>query len=54
MDYSNFKMSDKQIKEFARTIFADIATYIEAHQKEYEEFLRNEKSLDMQDEQRSA
>lgn len=54
MDFSNFKMSDKQVREFAKAIFADIAAYIEEHQKEYEEFLKSEKSIDMKDEQKSA
>ncbi len=53
MDFSNFKMSDKQVREFAKSIFADIASYVETHQEEYEEFLKNEKSLDIQDEQKS-
>ncbi len=47
MDYSNFKMSNKQVEEFAKAIFADIATYIETHQKEYDEFLKNEQSLEL-------
>lgn len=50
MDYSNFKMSKKQIQEFARTIFADIESYIETHREEYERFLKSEKSLDIQEE----
>lgn len=44
MDYSSFKMSNKQVEEFARAIFADIETYVKAHKKEYEEFLKTEKS----------
>ncbi len=37
-------LSQKQAHEFAKAIFADIATYIETHQKEYEEFLNTEES----------
>lgn len=47
-------MSEKQVQEFAKSIFADIAAYIEEHKKEYEEFLKSEKCLDMKDEQKSA
>ena len=47
-------MSNKQVNEFAKAIFADIAAYIEEHQKEYEEFLKSEKNIDMKDEQKSA
>lgn len=54
MDFSNFKMSDKQVREFAKAIFADIESYVETHQEEYEEFLKSEKSLDIQDKQKSA
>lgn len=50
MDYSNFVISDKQAKEFAKAIFADIQSYIETHQEEYEVFLQSEKSLGLQDE----
>ena len=35
-------ISQKQAKEFARTIFADIHAYIESHQAEYEAFLQEE------------
>ena len=44
-------LSQKQAHEFAKAIFADIATYIETHQKEYEEFLKNEQSIEMKKEQ---
>ena len=53
MDYSNFRMSEKQVQEFAKAVFADIAAYVEEHQKEYEEFLKSEKGLDMKDEQKA-
>ena len=39
---SNFFMSDEQIKSFAKTIFSEISLYIQEHQEEYEEFLREE------------
>lgn len=51
MDFSNYRMSDKQIKEFAKSIFADIKSYIETHQEEYKKFLQCEKNLDVQKEQ---
>ncbi len=44
-------LSQKQAHEFAKAIFADIATYVETHQKEYEEFLKNEQSIEMKKEQ---
>lgn len=36
------EISKNQAKEFAAAIFDSIASYIEAHQEEYEEFLRSE------------
>lgn len=42
MDYSDFKISSKQAKEFAIAIFADIEAYVNEHLEEYEEFLKNE------------
>lgn len=46
MDYSSFKMSKEQIKEFAISIVADIEDYVKNHKKEYEEFLHNIENLD--------
>ncbi len=48
MDYTNFKMSNKQINDFAKAIFADIQAYVEEHKKEYEEFLQNEANYELQ------
>ncbi len=36
------EISTKQAKDFAYSIFADIGEYIKTHQKEYDEYLRNE------------
>lgn len=54
MDFSSFKMSDKQVLEFAKSIFADIESYVETHQEEYKKFLKKEKSLNIQDKQKGA
>jgi len=35
-------ISQEQAKAFASAIFPDIATYIESHREEFEEFLRDE------------
>ncbi len=37
----NIEISKSQAQEFAVEIFDCIASYIEAHQAEYEEFLKN-------------
>lgn len=39
MNYSDFKMSQKQVREIAVAIFADIEKYVEEHHSEYEAFL---------------
>ena len=41
---TEIKISKKQAQEFAEVIFADIKVYIQTHQTEYEEFLREEKT----------
>lgn len=46
LDYTNFKMSEKQVQEFAKFIFADIKSYVENNIEEYEKFLQNENNLD--------
>ncbi len=53
MDYTNFRMSEKQVQAFAKAIFADIDSYVDTHREEYEKFLQNEKNLDTQEEQQS-
>lgn len=53
MDYTNFRMSEKQVQEFAKAIFADIESYVETHRQEYEKFLQSERNLDMKEEQQS-
>lgn len=42
MAQEQFQISQAQSRIFARAIYADIAAYIEAHQEEYLEFLRQE------------
>ena len=53
MDYTNFRMSAKQVQEFAKAIFVDIESYVETHREEYEKFLQSERNLDMKEEQQS-
>lgn len=53
MDYTNFRMSEKQVQEFAKAIFADIESYVETHREEYEKFLQSERNLDIKEEQQS-
>lgn len=38
----DFVVNQKQSKEFARAIFASIREYVQNHQEEYEQFLRDE------------
>ncbi|MCB7051400.1 hypothetical protein LIZ34_13705 [Intestinimonas butyriciproducens] len=42
MAQEQFQISQAQSRIFARAIYADIAAYVEAHQEEYREFLRQE------------
>ena len=35
------QMSSDQVRAFANTIHNDIATYVEDHKKEHEEYLQN-------------
>lgn len=39
-------ISQKQANEFAKAFLADIDTYVQAHQAEYEAFLKEEGLLD--------
>ena len=39
MDYSDYEISKEQAKEFAISFFADIKSYIETHQDDYQDFL---------------
>ena len=38
----NLKISKRQAEEFARIIAPDISEYIQAHQAEFDEYLKNE------------
>lgn len=38
----NFIISEKQAHSFALAVFADIRAYREAHEKEFEEFIKSE------------
>lgn len=42
MAQEQFQISQAQSRIFARAIYADITAYVEAHQEEYQEFLRQE------------
>lgn len=44
MDWADYRMSQKQIHEFATAIFSDIDAYVQAHQEEFEKFLREEQA----------
>lgn len=39
---TTIEISKAQAQEFAMAIFVSIVSYIEAHQEEYEEFLKSE------------
>jgi len=41
---ASISISQKQARAFAAAVFADIRAYREAHQAEYEEFLREEQA----------
>lgn len=36
-------ISKKQAQEFAQTVYADIEDYVKSHQKEFEEFLAEQR-----------
>lgn len=42
MAQEQFQISQAQSRIFARAIYRDIAAYVDAHQEEYREFLRQE------------
>lgn len=42
MAQEQFQISQAQSRIFARAIYADITAYVDAHQEEYREFLRQE------------
>lgn len=42
---ADVKLGKKQAEEFAKAIFADIDAYVQAHQEEFEEFLKEEQKL---------
>ena len=42
MAQEQFQISQSQSRIFARAIYADISAYVESHQVEYQEFLRQE------------
>lgn len=46
MAQKQFQISQAQSRIFARAIYNDISAYIEAHQKEYQEFLKQEETQD--------
>lgn len=43
MGIEDYQIDKAHAKVFARAIYRDIAAYIEYHQEEYEEFLKQEK-----------
>lgn len=49
MAQEQFQISQAQSRIFARAIYADITAYVEAHQEEYLEFLRQEEKNDRKD-----
>ncbi len=43
MDFDKYIIGENQIREFALSIFADIDDYIQTHEQEFQEFLKNER-----------
>lgn len=51
MTQLKIELNQAQSKIFARAIYADITTYIEAHQEEYQKFLKeseNDKTYEVE------
>lgn len=53
MALEEFQISQAQSRIFARAIYKNISAYIEAHQKEYQEFLKQEELTDARENQSS-
>ena len=49
MEYSDIQINRKQVQQLAFAIIADIEVYVGHHQDEYQEFLKNEKIKEVQD-----
>lgn len=41
----NIQLNQTQSRIFARAIYADISAYIDAHQEEYQQFLKESESV---------
>lgn len=54
MGQTDIVISQKQARIFARAICKDVSAYIHAHQREYEQFLLEEKGEDANDENQST
>lgn len=51
MKEEQFQISQAQSKIFARVIYTDISVYVREHQKEYQEFLKQEEISDVKENQ---
>lgn len=54
MGQTDIVINQKQARIFARAICKDVSAYIHAHQREYEQFLLEEKGEDANDENQST
>lgn len=53
MGQTDIVINQKQARIFARAICKDVSAYIHAHQREYEQFLLEEKGEDANDKDQS-
>lgn len=53
MGQTDIVINQKQARIFARAICKDVSAYIHAHQREYEQFLLEEKGADANDKDQS-
>ena len=53
MGKTDIVINQKQARIFARAICKDVSAYIHAHQREYEQFLLEEKGADANDKDQS-
>lgn len=54
MGQTDIVINQKQARIFARAICKDVSAYIHAHQREYEQFLLEEKGENVNDENQST
>lgn len=54
MTQADLYISEKQARIFARAIYKNVSAYIQTHQKEYEQFLLEQKGDDEHEEDQST